>query len=100
MSPEPPDNNRRPRIPDHVVRRAFPGETVILNLETGQYHGLNPTAGRMLGALEASDSIGGAVAALAREFGISYDEVNRDLLELCEALSDRGLLELDEARPA
>jgi hypothetical protein len=99
MSPEPPDN-RRPRIPDHVVHREFPEETVILNLETGQYHGLNATAGRMLGALATCDSIGGAVDALAREFGVPNDEVNRDLLELCEALSDRGLLELHNARPA
>jgi hypothetical protein len=93
-------DNRRVRIPDHVVRRDFPGETVVLNLETGRYHGLNATAGRMLGALEAAQSIGCAVAALAREFGISHDEINRDLLELCGALSDRGLLELDDAQPA
>lgn len=88
------------RIPDHVVHREFPEETVILNLQTGQYHGLNATAGRMLGALEVADSIRAAVAALAREFGMPYEEINRDLLELCDALSDRGLLELDDAEPA
>jgi hypothetical protein len=98
MSPEPGDK-RRARIPDHVVHRAFPAETVILNLETGQYHGLNATAGRMLSALEEADSIGGAVVTLARELGIPNDEINRDLLELCEGLSDRGLLELEDARP-
>jgi DNA-binding CsgD family transcriptional regulator len=42
----------RVRVPQHVVHRAFPARTVVLNLETGKYHGLNPTAGRMLTALE------------------------------------------------
>ena len=37
----------RPSLPvaDHVVYRAFALETVVVNLERGVYHGLNPTAG-------------------------------------------------------
>ena len=41
----------RPAVPDHVVYREFVNETVVLNLETGTYHGLNPSGGRMLEAL-------------------------------------------------
>jgi hypothetical protein len=33
----------RPRLPSHVVMRAFVHETVVLNLATGRYHGLNTT---------------------------------------------------------
>ena len=39
-------------VPQHVVYRSFPTETVVLNLNTGKYHGLNATAGRMLDELE------------------------------------------------
>jgi Coenzyme PQQ synthesis protein D (PqqD) len=99
MPPEAGDS-RRARIPAHVVHREFPGETVVLNLETGQYHGLNATARRMLGALEEADGIEFAVAALAREFGVSRDQIERDLLDLCAALADRGLLELNDAQAA
>jgi Coenzyme PQQ synthesis protein D (PqqD) len=88
----------RARIPEHVVHRDFPGETVVLNVETGQYHGLNATAGRMLTALEGADSIGSAVIALAREFGMPRTEIERDLSGLCLALADRGLVELGDAR--
>jgi hypothetical protein len=94
MPPEVGDKLRA-RIPEHVVHRDFPGETVMLNLETGQYHGLNHAARRMLAALDQSDSIGGAVSSLAREFGVERDRIERDLLELCNALTDRGLLELN-----
>ncbi len=92
--------NRCARIPDHVVHRDFPGETVVLNLETGQYHGLNSTAQRMLAALKEADSIGVAAAALVREFGVSHAQIERDLLDLCAALADRGLLEFDDAQAA
>jgi hypothetical protein len=98
--PREPGDNRRARIPDHVVRRDFPEETVILNLETQEYHGLNATAQRMLGALEEADCIGSAAAALAREFNASREEIERDLLELCGALDHRGLLEIDDAQVA
>lgn len=53
----------RARVPEHVVHRDFQEETVVPNLETGQYHALNPTARRMLAALTEFDSI--ALAATA-----------------------------------
>jgi hypothetical protein len=88
------------RIPDHVVHRSFPEETVVLNIESGTYHGLNCTAGRMFAVLAEADTIGSAAAILAGEFGVSRMRIERDLLELCGALSDRGLLELDDAEAA
>ena len=39
---------QRVTIPQHVVFRTFVEETIVLNLESGRYHGLNRTAGRML----------------------------------------------------
>jgi hypothetical protein len=90
----------RARIPDHVVHRDFPEETVVLNLETGQYHGLNATAGRMLATLVEADSIGLAAAALEAEFGVSRARIERDLIDLCDALAARGLLQFDDARAA
>jgi Coenzyme PQQ synthesis protein D (PqqD) len=91
---------RRARVPDHVVQRDFPSETVVLNLETGRYHSLNTTARRMLNALHEADNIVSAAASLAREFSVAHDQVERDLLDLCDALAHRGLLELDDAQAA
>jgi hypothetical protein len=84
----------RVRLPQHVVHRAFVSETVVLNLRTGQYHGLNPTAGRMLDAINASSSIGAAIPELAGEYGIDPEQIERDLLELCHGLLDRDLIEI------
>jgi hypothetical protein len=85
----------RVRVPEHVVYRDFGGETVILNLDSGVYHGLNPTAAAMLKTAGESDSVGAAADMLAGEFGQPRDVIEPDLLELCHALEERGLIERD-----
>jgi hypothetical protein len=82
-------------VPRHVVYRSFPSETVVLNLQTGKYHGLNPTAGAMLAALERAACVADAVGLLAREYERPPAEIERDVRELCDALLERGLVELD-----
>jgi hypothetical protein len=83
------------RVPRHVVYRSFPSETVVLNLDTGRYHGLNATAGRMLEALERAPTIGDAAAALADGYEKPQAAVEKDMCELCRLLLDRGLVEID-----
>jgi hypothetical protein len=83
------------RVPQNVVFRSFPAETVVLNLQTGKYHGLNPTAGRMLEALVESEAVSEAVEALAAEYDRPAAGVERDVQDLCRALLDRGLIETE-----
>jgi Coenzyme PQQ synthesis protein D (PqqD) len=82
------------RVPAHVVFRSFPRETVVLNLDTGKYHGLNPTAGRMLEVLQESETVDAAAARLAEEYGQGPEVIRRDLYGLCVELRERGLLEI------
>jgi Coenzyme PQQ synthesis protein D (PqqD) len=82
------------QTPQHVVYRPFVKETVVLNLQTGKYHGLNPTAGRMLEVLERSATVEAAARQLADEFGTPLDELQVDLCDFCRDLLDRGLIEL------
>jgi hypothetical protein len=82
-------------VPEHVVMRAFPGETVMLNLQTGTYHGLNSTAGRMLDTLQEHGVIADAAAVVARQYGEDPARVLADLLTLCEGLVERGLLAVE-----
>jgi hypothetical protein len=80
-------------VPQSVVFRSFPTETVVLNLQTGKYHGLNPTAGKMLQALAEADSVRAAAAAVAAEYDAPVDTVEADVCDLCQTLLDRGLVE-------
>ncbi|MEX2196011.1 MAG: PqqD family protein [Thermoleophilaceae bacterium] len=86
------------RVPKHVVYRSFEAETVLLNLQTGQYHGLNRSGGRML---ELLDDTGGnvreAIDRLAGEYGEDSSGIEDGLASFCAALASRGLIEVDDA---
>jgi hypothetical protein len=88
---------RHATLPAHVVHRQFAEETVILNLKTGYYHGLNVTGGRMLEVLGASATVGEAAKKLADEYGQPIAVIEEDLAAFCLALVERDLLELSDA---
>ena len=90
----------RPVLPEGVVRRAFAERSVVLDLRSGRYFGLNPTAERMLAALEAADTVGEALGELRRVFDPAPDALTDDLLGLCDRLAAAGLLELRPGRAA
>jgi hypothetical protein len=81
-------------VPQHVVYRAFPSETVVLNLQTGKYHGLNATAGRMLEELERASCVSDAVKALAQTYEQPAAVLEHDVCQLCRSLLERGLIEV------
>jgi hypothetical protein len=79
-----------------VVYRRLPTETVVFNLQTGKYHGLNATAGSMLEALERSPNICEAATTVAGEYAQPQAMIERDMCQLCDGLLARGLIELDD----
>ena len=86
----------RVRVPKHVLYRSFPAETVVLNLQTGKYHGLNATASSMLEQLERASCVHDAAVTVAGEYKQPQATVEQDMRELCNALHARGLIELDD----
>lgn len=83
------------RIPKHVVFRSFGSETVLLNLNTGQYHGLRGAGGRMLEVMAVTPDFDAAARQVADEYGQPLAEVERDMRQLCAALAERSLIELE-----
>lgn len=83
------------KVPQHIVYRSFPSETVVLNLQTGRYHGLNATAGRMLDELKEAHTVRAAAAVLAKSYGQEQSVVESDICDLCQVLLERGLIEAD-----
>jgi hypothetical protein len=81
-------------VPAHVAQREFVEQSIAVNLETGQYHGLNPTAARMVELLADRGKVADAIEPLANEFDQPRHVIERDLLQLCRLLAERGLIEL------
>jgi hypothetical protein len=85
------------RLPGHVVFRSFPGETVILNLRSGKYHGVNPTGGPIHELLERGATVAGVAEVLAADYDRPLADVTADVESFCAALVERGLLVSSES---
>ncbi|MEA2440576.1 MAG: hypothetical protein QOH76_2000 [Thermoleophilaceae bacterium] len=83
------------RVPEHVVYREFQDETVILNLDSGNYHGLNATAAKMVETLGSAARVSDAIDSLAAEFQQPREVIERDVVALCRSLEERGLIVRD-----
>lgn len=79
-------------ISEDVVHRVLDGETIVLNLESGTYFGLNVTGTRVWRLIEEGASQAEMVERISREFGHPLDAVRADVDELLEALQSRGLV--------
>jgi hypothetical protein len=83
-------------IPEHVVFRSFVNETVVLNLQTQKFHGLNASAGRMAEVLDREKSVGAALEVIAKDFGVPEREVEPYLRDFVDTMVERGLLVVDD----
>jgi hypothetical protein len=84
-------------VPTHVVRRAFGTETVLLNLQSGQYHGLNTTGARMIDLLDETGDAAKTAKCVADEADVPLEIVVGDLAELCDELAARGLIAIEDS---
>jgi len=81
------------RIPDGVATRKMGNETILLNLETGTYFGLDTVGSRFLELLERNGEIAVAHCTMLEEFDVKPEILEADLLRLSEAMRTKGLLE-------
>jgi len=79
-------------VPKHVLVRHLDGESVMLNLETEKYFGLDATGTRMWQLVTAAPSVDAAYAQLLEEFEVEPDLLRANLTELLSRLLENGLL--------
>ena len=82
----------RVRVPDDVLISNLQEESVILNLESERYYGLDKVGTRFLSVLNTSESIEAAYELLRHEYDVDAHVLRQDLLELVEDLVKQGIL--------
>lgn len=82
---------------DDVVAREVAGETVLLNLASGTYFGLNET-GTLIWDLIEEDSItlDAICDAIEDEYEIPREDAEADVISLVEQLVENGLLTVED----
>ena len=92
--------NDRIKLPDDVLISGLQAESVLLNLDSERYYGLNDVGTRMLMLLTSSDSIGAAYNSLLDEYNVEAEVLRGDLISTIEELSKNGLVEIISGPPA
>lgn len=82
----------RVTVPDDVLISHLQEESVILNLDSERYYGLDDVGTRFLSVLTTSESIEAAYDRLRHEYDVDPQVLRADLLALIEKLIDQGLL--------
>lgn len=85
----------RVRVPDEVLISNLQDESVILNLNSERYFGLDNVGTRMLSVLSASNSIETAYQRLLAEYDVDPQALRQDLSSLIENLLQQGLVAIE-----
>lgn len=85
-------------IPRHVLVREIDGESVLLNVESERYFGLDSVGTTMWAHLTTEPSIQAAYDALLAQYAVDADTLRADLTQLVETLLAHGLIDLQDAQ--
>jgi len=83
-------------VPKHVLVRVFQNESVLLNLDSEYYHGLDDVGTRMWQVVTQSKTLQDAYDLLLSEFEVDAATLEKDLIDFIERLVQRGLLEVHD----
>lgn len=81
-------------IPTQVMARQVGDETVILDLASGNYFGLDPVGARVWQLVTEGKSVAQVCAIVLTEYQVTPEQLERDLERLFGQLSAHGLLTL------
>ena len=84
----------RTTAPKHILVRLLDQESVLLNLETERYFGLDETGTRMWQLLTTSPDIDAAYRELLAEYDVQPELLRENLTELVGHLVAHGLLQI------
>lgn len=85
--------DQRVRISEDVVFRELEGETVLLNLASGTYFGLDAVGTRLWQLLGEHQTLQPVFDHMLEEFDVDADTLRADIVALVERLSANGLLQ-------
>ena len=83
----------RVSVPDAVVSRELDGETVLLNLDTGIYFGLDAVATDIWRAIQQGGMLQDAFESACAWYDVDTAVLKADLLRLVNQMAAKGLLQ-------
>ena len=79
-------------IPPQVMSRLVGDETVLLDLASGVYFGLDGVGKRIWELVAEGQNLAQTIAVITREFEVDEAQAQTDVIEFTNDLVERGLL--------
>ena len=79
-------------IPAQVMARTVGDETVILDLASGTYFGLDPIGARIWALMGEGRTLAEICATMLDEYEVEREQLEADVLRLAAELLERGLV--------
>ena len=80
-------------IPPQVMSRLVGDETVLLDLSSGIYFGVDGVGKRIWDSIAEGRNLGQTAAVIAAEYEVDEVQAETDVIEFTSDLVERGLLE-------
>ena len=87
-------------VPKGVLFQDLGDEVVLLEVESGEYYGLNDVGARMWSLLQQGQPVSQVLSTLHEEYEASEQRLRADLKQFLNQLQSRGLIEVYERHPA
>ena len=84
--------NTRLSIPPQVMSRVVGDETVVLDLESGMYFGLDGVGKRIWESIGQGRTLGETATTIVSEFEVDEATARADVVDFVGELVERGLL--------
>ena len=81
-------------IPTQVMARTVGDETIILDLASGTYYGLDPVGARMWQLMSEGNSLNSVCDSMLGEYEVTREAMEGDIRRLTEELQAKGLVSL------
>jgi hypothetical protein len=81
-------------VPTQVMARTVGDETVILDLASGTYFGLDPVGARMWQLMSDGQTLATICDTLLEEYEVTREALEGDLLRLTDELQGKGLVNI------
>ncbi|MEE4238789.1 MAG: PqqD family protein [Anderseniella sp.] len=84
----------KPTIPAQVMARQVGSETVILDLGSGTYFGLDPVGARIWQLIGEGKTLGEICDTMLDEYDVTREALERDVVELAAKLLEQKLISI------
>jgi hypothetical protein len=84
--------NSCPKRGEQVIAQKAANDTLLFNMNDGNYYSLNEIGGRIWELCDGNRSVSQLITALAAEYDASGDVLEQDVMELLEGLKSGKLI--------